>query len=335
MSRRIEINSPAGTLEALEAAVEAGADAVYFGFRSASNLRNIPDINLSIEEAREGVRFAHRAGVRAYVTVDTYPTDDLLPMCLAAVDDAAEIGADAIVAADLAVLDHAAQEHPDLEIRLSCQAGAADASSIAFFRDRFGIRAVVLPHVLTLEEITEIRKSTDVELEVFGFGSLCANYEGRCYLSLCITGASANNTGACAPVEMIELEEGPSGGTIVRLAGTVIDIQKPGAARSFPTPCKGLYRNGVTGRLCRSFQEPASLNAMPLLRELAEAGVNAIRIEGLQRSAMYVRDVTAAWRRTIDQRSTESKDSALETAEQLAGLVEWGKCTLGCLAGRT
>jgi putative protease len=333
--RCLRLSSPAGTLEALKAAVEAGADAVYFGFRTASNLRNIPGLNFSVDEARQGVRLAHEAGARAYVTVNTYPTDDLLPVCLAAVDDAVSIGADAVVATDLAVLDYACSKYPELDIRLSCQAGAADTDSIGFYRERFGICGVILPRVLSLAEITEIRESTDIELEVFGFGSLCANYEGRCYLSSYITGVSANNVGACAPAEMIELEEGSSGGTLVKLAGVLIDIQEPGVARPLPTPCKGLYRNGATGQLCRAFQEPASLNAMPLLRELAEAGVNAIKMEGRQRSETYVRDVTAAWRGAIDRLGSESKESTLEAARRLAGLVEWGECTLGCLAERT
>ncbi len=336
--RLLRLSSPAGTLEALKAAIEAGADAVYFGFRTASNLRNIPGLNFSVEEAREGVRLAHEAGSRAYVTVNTYPTDDLLPVCLAAVDDAVGIGADAVVATDLAVLDYACSRYPELDIRLSCQAGAADADSIAFYTERFGVCAVILPSVLGLAEIAEIRESTDVEIEVFGFGSLCANYEGRCYLSSYITGVSANNVGACSPAAMIELEERPSGETLVRLAGVLIDIQEPGGAKALPTPCKGLYRNGATGRLCRAFQEPASLNAMPILRELAEAGVNAIKIEGRQRSATYVHDVTAAWRGAIDRLGSESKESTLEAAGRLAGLLdhaEWGECTLGCLAERT
>ncbi len=333
MSRRIEINAPAGTLEALKAAVEAGADAVYFGFRSASNLRNIPGLNFSVDEAAQGVRLLHEAGAKAYVTVNTFPTDGQVAACLDAVDDAARVGADAVIAADPAVLDYVRSRHQSLDLRLSCHAGAADADSIAFYSERFSVRAVVLPRVLSLADIADIRRSTDVELEVFGYGSLCANYEGRCCLSSHITGVSANSLGACAPAEMIELEEGPPGRTFVRLAGTLIDIQEPGAARSLPTPCKGLYREAPTGRSVRAFMEPVSLNAMPVLDELADAGVNAIKIEGRQRSPTYVRSATAVWRAAIDRLGADAEEDSMDAAQRLTALAEGGECTLGCLVG--
>ena len=129
---RIQLNAPAGNLPSLIAAVDAGADSVYIGFQSATNLRNLPGLNFSVPEAAEAVDYAHQHATRVNVTVNTYPTDIQLEECFRAVDNADEVGADAVIVADLAVLEYARNRHPNLDVHLSCIAGAADPAAVRF-----------------------------------------------------------------------------------------------------------------------------------------------------------------------------------------------------------
>jgi putative protease len=129
---------------------------VYIGFQSPTNLRNLPGLNFSIAEAAKAVDYAHQHATRVYVTVNTYPTDHQLEECFRAVDDADDISADAVIVADFAVLEYARTRHPRLEIHLSCIAGVADPAAIRFYREKFGASCVVLPRVLSLEQIAAL-----------------------------------------------------------------------------------------------------------------------------------------------------------------------------------
>jgi putative protease len=297
---KIQLNAPAGNFPSLIAAVNAGADSVYIGFRSPTNLRNLPGLNFSVEEAAKAVQYAHRYGVRVHVTVNTYPTNHQLEECFRAVDDADHVGADAVIAADYAVLEYARNRYPRLEIHLSCVAGAADLAAICFYREEFGVSCVVLPRVLSLEQIAALRRQTDVLLEVMVFGVLCANYDGRCCLSSYITGTSAHSIGACAPAEFVQFEETEAGRTTLKLNGIVINDFVATEERTYPTPCKGKYSNSAVGHRLYAFQDPCCLNALPLLPEIAAAGVDIVKIEGRQRSLAYVRFITGVWREAID-----------------------------------
>lgn len=334
MGSKIQLNAPAGNLSSLMAAVDAGADSVYFGFRSPTNLRNLPGLNFSVEEAARGVEYAHRRGVEALVTVNTHPLDRQLPQCLRAVDDAHDIGADGVIAADWAVLDYLRARHPRLAVHLSCVAGAADSAAVAFYREQFGVRCVILPRVLSLEQIASLRGDTDVLLEVMVFGVLCANADGRCYLSSFITGTSAISVGACAPAELVEFEETEDGCTIVRLNGVPINEFDAMEPRTYPMPCKGRYHNSATGRRRHAFQDPCCLNALRLLPELAAAGVDRLKIEGRQRSPAYVRLVTGVWRSAMDALSQQGAcaPDAVQYAE-VESVLEGGASTLGALSG--
>ncbi len=331
---RIRLNAPAGNLPSLMAAVDAGADSVYIGFRSPTNLRNLPGLNFSTAEAAEAVDYAHRHGVRVHVTVNTHPLDHQLEQCLQAVDDADDIGADAVIAADLGVLDHARSRHPHLELHLSCLAGAADPAAIGFYREEFDISCVILPRVLSLEQIAAVRHETDVLLEVMVFGVLCANYDGRCCLSSFITGVSANSVGACAPPEFVEVEEHGQGNSKLKLNGVEITDYIHPEPRTYPTPCKGRYYNPVIGRRLHAFQEPGCLNALPLLPELAAAGVDILKIEGRQRSLAYVRQATSVWRAAIDGlgQTAAFHHQTYETPE-FRSVMEGKATSLGALAG--
>lgn len=330
----IQLNAPAGTLPSLMAAVDAGADSVYIGFRSPTNLRNLPGLNFSVEEAADGVKYAHQRGAKVHVAVNTLPQDHQLRECFRAVDDADDIGADAVIAADLAVLEHASLKHPHLELHLSCVAGAADIGAIRFYSEALGVRCVVLPRMLSLQQIAALRGETDVLLEVMVFGVLCPNYEGRCSLSSFITGMSANSVGACAPAEFVEFEETEEGGLGLKLNGVLINETLDGEPCTYPTPCKGKYYNATIGRLLPAFQEACCLNAMPLLPELASTGVDALKIEGRQRSVGYVRLVTRVWRAAIDAlRESGDMDPQGNWERDLKSVMEGQACTVGALDG--
>ncbi len=332
--RPIQLNAPAGDLPSLMAAVDAGADSVYIGFQSPTNLRNLPGLNFSVEDAAEGVAYARRRGARVHVAVNTHPMDHQLEACFRAVDDAEAIGADAVIAADWAVLDYARTQHPQLEIHLSCLAGAADSQAIRFYRERFGVTCIILPRVLSVKQIAALRRETDALLEVMVFGVLCANYDGRCCLSSFITGVSANSLGACAPAEFVSFEETNDDQVTVKLNGVEIQRSSIAQHRTYPTPCKGTYRDDVTGQRSHAFQDPCSLNAVSLLPELSAAGVDIVKIEGRQRSLAYVRQVTEVWRAAIDALDRSDRDgSPAQPDAKLASLLEGQAGSLGALAG--
>ncbi len=334
MSNKIQLNAPAGCPSSLIAAADAGADAIYIGFRSPTNLRNLPGLNFSMEEAAEGIEYAHRCGTKVCITVNSHPLDEHLDECLRAVDDAVDVGADAVIVADWAVLDYAKNRHPDLSVHLSCVAGVTDAVSIRFYREEFGVDCIILPRVLSLEHIAALRRETDVLLEVMVFGVLCANYDGRCYLSSFITGTSANSMGACAPAAFVEFEETEGDCTTVRLNGIEINSFTAEEQRTYPTPCKGKYYNSATGRRSHAFQDPCCLNALPVLPELAETGIDILKIEGRQRSPAYVGLATGLWRKAIDALDLHGvPDPAMFQTSEAESILEGETAVLGALIG--
>lgn len=293
----IELVCPAGGLPALKAAVDHGADAVYIGFRDGTNARNFPGLNFDLEEARAAVRYAHAAGRKLFVALNTYPTPDKWAAACAAVDRAVDIGADALILADPGLLRHAAQRHPHQRLHLSVQGSATNHEAIAFYARQFGIRRVVLPRVLSLAQVRALIRRVPVEVEVFGFGSLCVMVEGRCQLSSYVTGESPNVSGVCSPARAVRWEETP-GGRNARLNGVLIDVYRPGEPAGYPTLCKGRFEVG--GHVFYALEEPVSLNVLDILPELAAAGVAAIKVEGRQRSPAYVAQVTRVLRAALD-----------------------------------
>jgi len=153
MTQYLELVCPAGSPAALRAAIEAGADTVYCSYNDRTNARNYPGLNFDVEEMAEGVEYAHKKGCKVLVAINTFPPAGEMKSWQAAVDNAAAAGADAVILADLGVLDYATQKHPNLRRHLSVQASAASSLSINFFRDQFGVKRVVLPRVLSVEEV--------------------------------------------------------------------------------------------------------------------------------------------------------------------------------------
>jgi putative protease len=136
-----------------------------------------------------------------------------------------------------------------------------------------------------------------VQIEVFGFGSLCIMAEGRCALSSYVTGDSPNVSGVCSPAWAVRWEETPRGRRS-RLNGVLIDVYAPGEAAGYPTLCKGRFEVG--GHTYYALEEPTALSALDLLPRLYRAGVAAIKVEGRQRSPAYVAQVTRTLRAALD-----------------------------------
>jgi len=296
-NKPLELVCPAGTPAALRAAVDAGADSVYLGFRDETNARNFPGLNFSRPEAGDGVRYAHDRGSRVFIAINTFPRAGDPGPWRRAVDAAQAVGADAIIVADIGLADYAARTHPGLRRHLSVQASASNGEAIAFYQREFGIKRVVVPRVLTVAEIATLNKSTDIETEVFAFGGLCVMAEGRCSLSSYVTGVSPNKDGACSPASHVRYEE-TDDGLATRLGDVTVNVFPPGETAGYPTLCKGRFR--VDGEASYLFEEPTSLNVLGLLPELTAAGVTALKIEGRQRGRAYVSQVVSAFRRAVD-----------------------------------
>jgi O2-independent ubiquinone biosynthesis protein UbiU len=293
----MELVCPAGTPAAMRAAAEAGAHAIYCGFADETNARNFPGLNFSREEMASGIAHAHDLGVKVLVAINTFPRAGAEAIWHRAVADAESAGADAVILADLGLLAHTAEHHPDLRRHLSVQAAAANADVINFYAAEFGVKRVVLPRVLSVPEIAAINRDTDVETEVFVFGGLCVMAEGRCALSSWVTGLSPNMNGVCSPASHVEYaEEGAELAT--RLGGFTIHRTDKAEPAPYPTLCKGCFT--AAGQSGHVFEDPASLDASELLPALATAGVRALKIEGRQRSRAYVGQVVRSFRAAVE-----------------------------------
>lgn len=320
----IELVCPAGTPAALRAAVEAGAHAVYCGFRDETNARNFPGLNFSLRELREGVHFAHEHGAKVLVAVNTFARAGAFKTWADALANAESAKADAVIVADIAVLDYCVKNHPNLRLHLSVQAAAATPEAIGFYAESFGVKRVVLPRVLSVEEIAALNRAISVETEVFVFGGLCPMAEGRCALSSYATGRSPNISGVCSPPESVEYSE-DGRGTAAKLGGFTINRFQPNEAAGYPTLCKGRFVAG--GKTSYLFEDPTSLNAAGLIANLKKAGVTALKIEGRQRGKGYVAEVVKMFRRVVDD--IEAGNPPLQAERTLQAFVEGGRQTSG------
>lgn len=293
----MELICPAGTPAALKSAIDAGADAVYCGFNDETNARNFPGLNFSRDELRESIALAHGRGARILVAINTFPRASAVELWQRAVDDAVSAGADALILADIGLMDYAARRHPTQRVHVSVQAAAANPDAIAFYVEAVGVRRVVLPRVLNVPEIAAITREVSCETEVFVFGGLCVMAEGRCSLSSYATGKSPNMQGVCSPASHVAYEQ-TAQVTNSRLGGFTINRFGPQEPAGYPTLCKGRFSTEHgTGYI---FEDPVSLDATTLLAGLRDAGVAALKIEGRQRGRAYVESVVRHFRRALD-----------------------------------
>lgn len=324
----MELVCPAGNYPSLKAAVENGADAVYLGLQDDTNARHFAGLNFGANNIAKAVDYAHSHGSRVFMAINTYAQSAELNRWQRAVDVAADNGIDAIIVADLAVLDYATQRHPDMARHLSVQGSATNTAALSYYHNHFGIQRAVLPRVLSMQQVAAVAELSSVDMEVFGFGSLCIMAEGRCLLSSYVTGESPNLSGVCSPAKSVRWEDNHAQLTS-RLNDVLIDSFEKHENAGYPTLCKGRF--SVEGEIGHALEQPTSLNTLSLLPDLDNVGIKAIKIEGRQRSPAYVAKVTKVWRQALDSLSAQTSSYRVRErwARQLASVSEGTQTTLG------
>ena len=266
-----ELVLPAGDLEKLYTAIAFGADAVYAGGHQYS-LRAYAG-NLSLPELRTGVSWAHQQGKRVYVTVNIFAHNEDLKGLPAYLEELAQIGADGLIISDPGVIRLARRYAPSLPITISTQANVTNYEAAAFYRD-LGARRIVAARELSLDEIRIIKERTGLEIEMFVHGAMCVSYSGRCLLSSFMTGRSANR-GECAHP--------------CRYKYALVEEKRPG--QYFP------LHEDQRGSYILNSRDLCLLEELP---RLAEAGVDAFKIEGRMKSPLYVAVVARVYREALD-----------------------------------
>lgn len=324
----MELLCPAGNLPALKAAIDNGADAVYIGLKDDTNARHFAGLNFTEKKLQEAVSYTHQHKRKLHIAINTFAHPDGYIRWQNAVDMAAQLGVDALILADIAMLEYASERYPNIERHVSVQASATNEEAIRFYHRHFDVARVVLPRVLSIHQVKQLARVTPVPLEVFAFGSLCIMAEGRCYLSSYLTGESPNTAGACSPARFVRWQQTPEG-LESRLNNVLIDRYQQSENAGYPTLCKGRYL--VEGKRYHTLEEPTSLNTLALLPELQAAGIVSVKIEGRQRSPAYVTQVAHVWRQAIDSCLADPTTYQVQQdwMETLSAISEGTQTTLG------
>ncbi|MBI4585510.1 MAG: U32 family peptidase [Planctomycetes bacterium] len=265
--KRPEILAPAGDWDCLRAAVENGADAVYFGLKGEFNAR-ARAANFPLEALAEVMDYLRQRGARGYLALNTLFFEEELEAAEDRIRKAAAAGVDAVIVQDLGVARLAREISPDLPVHASTQMTVTNAEGAEYAR-RCGACRVILARELSLQDIEKIHAATDMELEVFVHGALCVSYSGQCLTSEVWGGRSANR-GECAQACRLPY-----------------DLVVDGVQRDL-----GPYRYLIS---------PKDLAAWDLLPELVRLGIRSLKIEGRLKRPEYVAGVTAAYRRALDR----------------------------------
>ncbi len=323
----MELICPAGTPAAFHEAVDAGADAVYCGFRDETNARNFPGLNFSREELREAIAYAKRKGTQTFVALNTFMRAGAEEIWYRGAADAVALGADALILADFGLMAHVAEKYPEQRLHVSVQASASNPDAINFLVDAFNAQRVVLPRTLTIADIARIGKNIRCEMEVFVFGGLCVMAEGRCSLSSYATGKSPNMNGVCSPASHVRYRK--DGGELVSELGEFTINRFPaGEAAGYPTLCKGRF--DIADSNGYAFEDPVSLDVMGELEALKAAGVKALKIEGRQRGKAYVAEVVSTMKAAL----TSPPERRAPLLARLRSMSEGQKTTSGAYEKR-
>ena len=256
--------SPAGYWPQLQAAIEAGADAVYFGL---THFTARAKVGFPLEELPGAIRTLHQRGVKGFITFNTLIFEEELPEAARTIAAIADSGADAIIVQDPAILKLARQIAPQLELHASTQMSITDAAGVEFARN-MGAARVTLARELSLADIAAIRRATDCDLEIFVHGALCVAYSGQCFSSEAWGGRSANR-GQCAQACRLPYE-------------LLVDDQVKPLADS------------------RYLLSPGDLCTLEHIPQIVELGMAALKIEGRYKDADYVALTTRAYRQAVD-----------------------------------
>lgn len=277
----VELLAPAGTPDALRAAIAAGADAVYVGL-GAFNAR-AANGGFSLAELSSACVLAHAHGTRVYVTLNVYVRDDELGDAVALAGRALAAGADALIVADMGLISRIRAALPDAELHLSTQAGAQCAAAVDFAARELGVERVTCARELSVAELAELC-ATGVEIEAFCHGAICICYSGACSYSALMRGRSANRGDCTQPCRLAyELQDGSgavlAGGAWERGRAAEEQAMRPDGDRL----------------LC-----PRDYLGIRHIAEMLEAGVSAFKIEGRMKSPDYVYNVVRCYREALD-----------------------------------
>lgn len=266
-----EVLAPAGTLEKLKVAISYGADAVYIG-GDAYGLRSRAG-NFTLDEMREGVAFAEAHGAKIHVAANMVTHEGNEAGAGEWFRTLRDIGITAVIVSDPALIAIAASEAPGLEIHLSTQASATNYETLEFWKKQ-GLARVVLAREVSMAELAEIRKHTDIEIEAFVHGAMCISYSGRCVLSNYMSHRDANR-GGCSQS--------------CRWKYDLYDMPY------------GQERHSVQGEIPEDFSMSAvDMSMIEHIPDLIENGVNSMKIEGRMKSIHYVSTVSNVYRRAVD-----------------------------------
>ncbi len=271
--KKIELLAPAGDLEKLKAAIDYGADAVYFGGEMFSLRAGAG--NLTIDEIREGVAYAHKFGKKAYLTVNIYAHNEDIKPFEEYLNKIKDIDIDAFLVSDPGIMAMVKEAIPHAELHLSTQANMTNYKTAEFWHDQ-GIKRIVLARELTFKEIRELREvlPDDMEIEAFVHGAMCISYSGRCLLSNFMIERDANR-GQCAHP--------------CRWKYSLVEEKRPG--EYFPVEEDG------RGTYILNSRDLCMIDHIP---ELVEAGIASAKIEGRMKSVFYVATIVHAYRQAID-----------------------------------
>ena len=277
----VELLAPAGTPDALRAAIAAGADAVYVGLGSFN--ARAANGGFSLAELSSACVLAHARGARVYVTLNVYVRDDELGDAVALAGRALAAGADALIVADMGLITRIRAALPDAELHLSTQAGAQCASAVDFAARELGVERVTCARELSVAELAELC-ATGVEIEAFCHGAICICYSGACSYSALMRGRSANRGDCTQPCRLAyELQDGSgavlAGGAWERGRAAEEQAMRPDGDRL----------------LC-----PRDYLGIRHIAEMLEAGVSAFKIEGRMKSPDYVYNVVRCYREALD-----------------------------------
>ena len=271
--KKLEVLSPAGDLTRLKAAVDFGADAVYlageeFGMRTAAS-------NFGEADLREGVKYAHGKGVKVYVACNTLPHNDEISRLPAFIEMVDDTGADAFIASDIGTMGLIKKYAPKKELHISVQSGIVNYETANAFYN-MGANRIVTARELSLEEIAEIRAKTpkDLQIEAFVHGAMCVSFSARCLLSSYMTGRDANRGDCAQPC---------------RWSYSLMEEKRPGQYFDITETDKGTYILNAND-LCMAEH----------IKELADAGIYSLKIEGRAKSHYYVAVATNAYRGAVD-----------------------------------
>ncbi|NQG96952.1 U32 family peptidase [Streptococcus suis] len=269
--KRPEVLSPAGTLEKLKVAVDYGADAVFVGGQ-AYGLRSRAG-NFSMEELQEGIDYAHERGAKVYVAANmvTHEGNEIGAgqwFC-----QLRDMGLDAVIVSDPALIAICAAEAPGLEIHLSTQASSTNVETFEFWKE-MGLTRVVLAREVSMEEIAQIRQRTDVEIEAFVHGAMCISYSGRCVLSNHMSFRDANRGGCCQSC---------------RWKYDLYQVTEEDGRKS------------IQGQIPEEFSMSAvDMCMIEHIPDMIENGVDSLKIEGRMKSVHYVSTVTNCYKAAVD-----------------------------------